>query len=131
MRYRYNPYCSCGRCRAHGFMGPVILITIGVLFLLDQLGHSHWMNFDSTWPALLIVIGLIMFLKHNASAEGHVPRDYPGMVQPGRPGQPMSPGAQWYPPQPPIVTPPPVPPAGSITTGANWKNPNDPEVHNG
>ena len=131
MRYRYNPYCSCSRCRAHGFMGPVVLITIGVLFLLDQLGHSHWMDFDSTWPALLIVIGLIMFLQHNASAEGHVPRDYPGMVQPGRPGQPMPPGAQGYPPQPPIVTPPPVPPAGSITTGANWKNPNDPEVHNG
>jgi Domain of unknown function (DUF5668) len=131
MRYRYNPYCSCSRCRAHGFMGPVILITIGVLFLLDQIGRSHWMNFDNTWPALLIVIGLIMFLKHNASAEGHVPRDYPGMVQPGRPGQPMPPGAQWYPPQPPIVTPPPVPSAGSITPGANWKNPDDPEVHNG
>ena len=61
-------------------MGPVVLITIGVLFLLDQLGHSHWMDFGSTWPALLIVIGLIMFLQHNASAEGHVPRDYPGMV---------------------------------------------------
>jgi len=55
MRFRYNPYCSCSRCRAHGFMGPVVLITIGVLFLLDQLGHSHWMDFGSTWPALLIV----------------------------------------------------------------------------
>ena len=85
MRYRYNPYCSCGRCRAHGFMGPAVLITIGVLFLLDQLGHSRWMDFGSTWPALLIVIGLIMFLQHNASAEGHVPRDYrewPGARQP-------------------------------------------------
>lgn len=125
MRYRYNPYCSCSRCRAHGFMGPVVLITLGVLFLLDQLGHSNWMEFGSTWPALLIVIGLIMFLQHNASAEGHVPRDYRGMVQP------MPPGAQGYPPQPPVVTQPPAPPAGSITTGANWSNPNDPEVRNG
>ena len=41
MRYRYNPYCSCGRCRAHGFMGPAVLITLGVLFLLDQLGHTR------------------------------------------------------------------------------------------
>ncbi|MGB8771755.1 MAG: DUF5668 domain-containing protein [Candidatus Korobacteraceae bacterium] len=131
MRYRYNPYCSCSRCRAHGFMGPVILITIGVLFLLDQLGHLPWMSFNNTWPALLIVIGLIMFLKHNASAEGHVPREYPGTIQPGRPGQPMPPGAQGYPAQSPMVTPPPVPPAGAITTGATWKNPNDPEVHNG
>jgi hypothetical protein len=131
MRFRCNPYCSCSRCRAHGFMGPAVLITLGVLFLVDQLGHAHWMEFGSTWPALLIVIGLIMFLQHNASVEGHVPRDYPGFVQPGRPGQPMPPGAQGYPPQPPVVTPAPVPPAGSITTGANWNNPNDPEVRNG
>ncbi len=129
MRYRYNPHCSCARCRAHGYMGPAVLITIGVLFLLDQLGHSRWMDFGSTWPALLIVIGLIMFLQHNASPDGHVPRDYPGMA--GRPMQPMPPGAQVYPGQPPIVTPPPVPPAGSITTGENWHNPNDPEVRNG
>ena len=91
MRFRYNPYCSCSRCRAHGFMGPVVLITIGVLFLLDQLGHSHWMDFGSTWPALLIVIGLIMFLQHNASAEGHVPRDYPGMAT----GQAGTTDAAW------------------------------------
>jgi hypothetical protein len=85
------------------------------------------MEFDSTWPALLIVIGLIMFLQHNASAEGHVPRDYPRTVQPGWQGQPIPP----YPPPPPVVTPPPVPPAGPITTDTNWKNPNDPEVRNG
>ena len=125
MKFRYNPSCSCARCRAHGYMGPVIMITIGVLFLLDQLGHSHWMDFGSTWPALLIVIGLVMFLQHNASAEGHVPRPWPGMPVP-----PMPP----YPPPPPVVTPPPVPPAGSITSGANWnnpQNPNDPEVRHG
>ncbi len=129
MRFRYNPYCSCSRCRAHGFMGPVVLITIGVLFLLDQLGHSHWMDFGSTWPALLIVIGLIMFLQHNASAEGHVPRPWPG-----RPGQPMPPAAQGYPPypqQPPVVTSPPIPPASTVAPETNWQNPNDPEVRNG
>ncbi len=131
MRYRYNPQCLCSRCRAHGFMGPAVLITIGVLFLLDQLGRSHWMEFGSTWPALLIVIGLIMFLQHNASSEGHVPREYAGMVQPVRPAQAIPPGGQVYPGQMPMVTPPPVPPAGSITTAPTWKNPNDPEVRNG
>src|ERR1700690_534245 len=126
MRFRYNPYCSCSRCRAHGFMGPVVLITVGVLFLLDQLGHSHWMDFGSTWPALLIVIGLIMFLQHNASIAGHVPRAYPAM--PPNPGQPVNPGAPGYPvppPQSPVVTPPPAPPAGSLAPGANWNNPDD------
>ncbi len=118
MRYRYNPYCSCGRCRAHGFMGPAVLITIGVLFLLDQLGHSHFMEFGSTWPALLIVIGLIMFLEHNASTAGHVPREY-GAPLPPNPGQPVPPGVSGYPvgPQSPVVTPPPMPSAGAITAG--------------
>ena len=81
MKYRYNPACGCARCRAHGFMGPAVLITIGVLFLLDQMTHIYWMEFGRTWPALLIVIGLIMFLQHNAPATGHVPRDYQGMQQ--------------------------------------------------
>jgi len=124
MRYRYNPSCSCGRCRAHGFMGPAVLITLGVLFLLDQVVHVHWLHFDNTWPALLIVIGLVMFLQHNASVAGHIPREYRVMPPPGAPvytGQP----------QPPVVTSPPAQPAGSIAADTNWNNPNDPEVRNG
>ena len=91
MRYRYNHYCSCARCRAHGFMGPAVLITIGVLFLLDQMGHVHWMDFGFTWPALLIVIGLIKLLEHSASTYGHIPREYNATLPPN-PGQPIPPG---------------------------------------
>ncbi len=107
-------------------MGPVVLITLGVLFLLDQLTHVYWLNFGSTWPAFLIVIGLVMFLEHNASMAGHVPREYRAM--PPAPGVPPVYPVQ---PQPPVVTPPPVPPAGSLTSGTNWTNPHDPEVRNG
>ena len=46
MKYRYNPSCGCARCRAHGFMGPTVLITIGVLFLLDQVTGVYWLEFD-------------------------------------------------------------------------------------
>ena len=91
MKYRYNPYCPCARCRAHGFMGPAVLITIGVLFLLDQMGRTHWMDFGFTWPALLIVIGVIKLLEHSASINGHIPREY-GANLPPQPGQPMSSG---------------------------------------
>jgi len=124
MRYRYNPDCSCARCRAHAMYGPAMLITIGVLFLLDQLGHSRWMDFGSTWPALLIVIGLIIFLEHNASAAGHVARGYvpapPGTPPQGYvPGQPV-PGA---PPQGDVITPPPATQAGSLPPGLS--NPDD------
>jgi LiaI-LiaF-like transmembrane region len=115
MKYRYNPTCGCPRCRAHGFMGPVVLITIGVLFLLDQMVHIYWMNFGRTWPALLIVIGLIMFLQHNAPATGHVPRGYAAMP-PAQQSYPVQPAQQWH---PPVVTPPPAPAAGSLTGSQN------------
>jgi len=125
MRYRYNRDCPCSRCRAHGYMGPAVLITIGVLFLLDQMGHVGWMGFGYTWPALLIVMGLIKLLEHSASTYGHVPREYTRM-QAGQPmplGYPI-PGTPGYPPpqapvqpQAPIVTPPPVAPAGFIQPG--------------
>jgi hypothetical protein len=36
--------------------GPVILITVGVLFAFDKFTEFH---FRQTWPVLLIVIGLL------------------------------------------------------------------------
>src|SRR5215471_11956430 len=101
MRYRYNPSCGCARCRAHGFIGPAVLITIGVLFLLDQMTHIYWMNFGRTWPALLIVMGLVMFLQHNASTAGHIPREYTAYptTPPVYPSQPQV----WQPPVNPPV----------------------------
>jgi hypothetical protein len=104
-------------------MGPAVLITLGVLFLLDQVVHVYWMEFGRTWPALLIVIGLVMFLQHNAPAVGHIPREYMGVppVQPVAPWQPPQP-QQW---QPPVVTPSSAPIPAPITGSDN------PEVHNG
>jgi hypothetical protein len=107
-------------------MGPAVLITIGVLFLFDQMGRTHWMEFGFTWPALLIVIGVIKLLEHSASINGHVPREY-GANLPPNPGQPVPPGVPVYPPQPqgPIVTQPPITPAGFITPGSGSTGPND------
>ena len=122
MKYRYNPACGCARCRAHGLMGPAILITIGVLFLLDQMTHIYWMEFGRTWHALLIVIGLIMFLQHNAPATGHVPREYQAMQQ----------AQQQYQPQqrrPPVA--PPSAPAQSQSQAPSRGTTDQGEVHNG
>jgi hypothetical protein len=104
-------------------MGPAVLITIGVLFLLDQITHIHWMEFGRTWPALLIVIGLIMFLQHSAPATGHVPREYQAMQQAPAQYQAQQP-PQWRPPvtPPPAPAPTPTPNAGTTDQG---------EVHNG
>lgn len=40
--------------------GPVILITIGALFAID---HAGTYPFSRTWPALIIVIGLLKLIE--------------------------------------------------------------------
>jgi LiaI-LiaF-like transmembrane region len=41
-------------------MGPVVLITVGLMFLVAQF-VPDW-GFGRTWPALLIVVGVIKLL---------------------------------------------------------------------
>ena len=36
--------------------GPVLLVTLGTLFLID---HSGGISFGRTWPVLLIVLGIL------------------------------------------------------------------------
>jgi uncharacterized membrane protein len=50
-------------------MGPVILITLGVLFLLPQFFQR--VGFGDLWPIILIVIGAVKLLESSASTEGH------------------------------------------------------------
>lgn len=65
-------------------MGPVILITIGVLFLLDNL-DVHGFDFNRTWPVILLVIGAVKLMQSSAPTVGHVelqPPLPPAGVQP-------------------------------------------------
>ncbi len=62
--------CKCQRCLCGGLMGPVVLITIGVLFLSGHLGWGY--SFNKLWPVLLIVIGAVKLAESLASTEGHV-----------------------------------------------------------
>jgi hypothetical protein len=70
--------------------GPIILITIGVLFAFDRFTDFR---FSQTWPVLLIVIGLLQL------AGGSRRRYYGG-----------------YPSQ--YNPPPPPPPANDTASGA-------------
>ena len=72
--YVSNRYCQCARCRLNGVMGPVILITLGVLILLSQTGMAE---FNRTWPVILIVIGAIKILQSSASTDGHITQALP------------------------------------------------------
>jgi hypothetical protein len=67
--YIRNRRCLCMRCISHDLMGSAVLITIGVLFLIDKLGGP---GFNHTFPIMLIVIGLVMIARMNAPITGHV-----------------------------------------------------------
>ena len=82
--YQPNRSCYCMRCRSRGLMGPAVLITLGVLFLLSEFGVAH---FERTWPILLIVIGMVKVLAGNLDTTGHV--DYIAPAPP--PGTPPAP----------------------------------------
>ncbi len=77
-----------------GMMGPAVLITLGVLFLLQQTNFGYRWGFHHIWPVLLIVIGIVRVLQYTAPVEGHIPPGYIALTT--------------------VVTPPPVPPAGSL-----------------
>ena len=53
--------------RRGSIVGPLLLITIGILFLLVQLGklpsHSLWNWFGNYWPLLLIGVGTVVLLE--------------------------------------------------------------------
>jgi hypothetical protein len=98
--------CQCPRCRARRLTGPAVLVTIGVLFLLENLGH---LGFGRTWPILLLVIGGVQLFQHSASTEGHIPFPLSQTVPPG----PAASNA------PPNVPPPPVPPAPPAASGGS------------
>lgn len=83
--------CHCQGCMIRGMMWPAILITLGILFLLDQVHVGHT-GFGNTWPVLLMVIGLVLLASSLAPREGHV-----------EPAPPVA-------PQPPPVVPPGAPP---------------------
>lgn len=61
--------------------GPVVLITIGVLFAFDRMGNYR---FTQTWPVLLIVLGLLKLFGGRRFA------NYPQQPPPYNP--PVNPG---------------------------------------
>jgi hypothetical protein len=86
--------CACRRCTIRGLMGPAILITVGVLFLLDQM-RGGYLSFGNTFPVILIVIGAISLASSVASMDGH--------ISPGAPPiAPVAPGSTPSAPHDPL-----------------------------
>src|SRR6266404_1794650 len=68
--------CACRSCTVRGLMGPAIIITVGVLFLLDQTSSGNF-SFGNTYPVILIVIGMISLAAAVAPRAGHISRPAP------------------------------------------------------
>ena len=69
---------------AQAIRGPILLITIGVLFAMHQAGV---LSFGRTWPLILIVIGVMKLIERMLLPPGA----RPPMGGQGQPmgGQPM------------------------------------------
>ncbi len=105
--------CQCARCRTRRLMGPAVMFTIGVLFLLQNLDVGH-LHFGRTWPVILLVVGAVKLLQGSASLEGHIPPPGAGANPPGGTIPPM-PGPMA--PAPPVSPAQPVPPASEVNRG--------------
>jgi Domain of unknown function (DUF5668) len=55
----------------HAIRGPIILITVGALFALNNFTPY---GFGETWPVLLIVLGLVSILGRGSGSRGGKPQ---------------------------------------------------------
>lgn len=76
-----NVRCNCRRCTIRSLMGPAIIITIGVLFLLSEMNGDY--DFWRISPVILIVVGLISLASALAPMDGHVSSNAPAISAPG------------------------------------------------
>ena len=83
--------CKCARCSIRSLMGPVVVTTIGILFLLSEMGSGYF-HIGHTYPVLFIVMGIVLLASAVAPMDGHI--EYPGAP----PAAPVNPAAPLTPP---------------------------------
>jgi cell wall-active antibiotic response 4TMS protein YvqF len=76
-------------------MGPAIVISIGLLFLLSEMRGGYF-DFSNTWPVILLVIGAIQLICALSPTEGHIGN---GSIPPPSPGAMPPPPSSSFPGQ--------------------------------
>jgi len=71
-------------------MGAAVVTTIGVLFLLSELGNGYF-HIGHTYPVLFIVMGALLLASSLDSMDGHVEAAVPPMPPPVNPAPPAAP----------------------------------------
>ena len=77
------------RSMLRAIRGPITLITLGVLFALNNFTPYH---FEQTWPVLLIVFGLLSLARRSFEPP-QPPKQKPWGYQPPPPQGGYSPGS--------------------------------------
>jgi hypothetical protein len=85
-RTRLNAGARSGR-----LMGPAMVLTIGVLFLLSTLEVAH---FGRTWPVILLVVGAIKLMQRSIPADAGSAEIATGTSNPPPPSSPVSPAPE-------------------------------------
>ncbi|HEY2819489.1 MAG TPA: DUF5668 domain-containing protein [Candidatus Acidoferrum sp.] len=80
--------CRCPRCTIRALVGPAVIVTVGVLFLLQQMRGGYF-EFNNTYPVILVVIGAILLASALAPMDGHINTNAPQVP----PAPPATPGA--------------------------------------
>ncbi len=68
-----TPSAAQGRFRSHAPIGPIVLIAVGVLFLLDTLNIIQFNEIGRFWPVLLIALGAIMLYNRVSTPPAWTP----------------------------------------------------------
>ena len=89
-----NPKCRCARCTIRALVGPAVIVTVGVLFLLQQMRGGYF-DFGNTYPVILVVIGAILLASSLAPMDGHISSN-PQPVNPPPPPPPSAPSQNQY-----------------------------------
>src|ERR1700752_1671366 len=92
-----NTKCRCPRCTIRSLLGPAVIVTVGVLFLLQQMRGGYF-DFGNTYPVILVVIGAILLASSLAPMDGHISSSaVPPAAPPPAPSS--TPGSSTYPGQ--------------------------------
>ena len=94
-----NPKCRCPRCTIRSLLGPAVIVTVGVLFLLQQMRGGYF-DFGNTYPVILVVIGALLLASSLAPMDGHINSSVQPQVPPPPPSAP-GPTQSSYPNQSP------------------------------
>jgi hypothetical protein len=87
--------CRCPRCTIRALVGPAVIVTVGVLFLLQQ-ARGGYFDFGNTYPVILVVIGAILLASALAPMEGHISSTAVPPVAPSAPASTPGPTPGSY-----------------------------------